>query len=83
MSLVGTRPPTVDEWTRYSPHHRARLSVKPGLTGMWQVSGRSDIVDFEQVVELDMKYIREWRLKLDFMLLLRTVAVVVQGSGAA
>ena len=83
MSLVGTRPPTVDEWTRYSPHHRARLSVKPGLTGMWQVSGRSDIVDFEEVVELDMKYIREWRLKLDIMLLLRTVAVVLQGSGAA
>jgi len=83
MSLVGTRPPTVDEWTRYSPHHRARLSVKPGLTGMWQVSGRSDIVDFEEVVELDMKYIREWRLKLDFMLLLRTITVVLQGSGAA
>lgn len=82
MSLVGTRPPTVDEWTRYSPHHRARLSIKPGLTGMWQVSGRSDIVDFEKVVELDMKYIREWRLKLDFMLLLRTIAVVLQGSGA-
>ena len=83
MSLVGTRPPTVDEWTRYSPHHRARLSIKPGLTGMWQVSGRSDIVDFEKVVELDMKYIREWRLKLDFMLLLRTVTVVLHGSGAA
>lgn len=83
MSLVGTRPPTVDEWTRYSPHHRARLSIKPGLTGMWQVSGRSDIVDFEKVVELDMKYIREWRLKLDCMLLLRTVTVVLHGSGAA
>ncbi len=83
MSLVGTRPPTVDEWTRYSPHHRARLSIKPGLTGMWQVSGRSDIVDFEKVVELDMKYITEWRLKLDCMLLLRTVTVVLHGSGAA
>lgn len=82
MSLVGTRPPTVDEWTRYSPHHRARLSVKPGLTGMWQVSGRSNIVDFEEVVALDMKYITEWKLKLDFLLLLRTVAVVLQGSGA-
>lgn len=83
MSLVGTRPPTVDEWTQYSPHHRARLSVKPGLTGMWQVSGRSNIVDFEKVVELDMKYIREWRLKLDCMLILRTVTVVLHGSGAA
>lgn len=83
MSLVGTRPPTVDEWTKYSPHHRARLCVKPGLTGMWQVSGRSNIVDFEKVVELDMKYIREWRLELDCMLLLRTVSVVLHGSGAA
>ena len=80
---MGTRPPTVDEWTQYSPHHRARLSVKPGLTGMWQVSGRSNIVDFEKVVELDMKYIREWRLKLDCMLILRTVTVVLHGSGAA
>ncbi|MBR0398821.1 MAG: sugar transferase [Eubacterium sp.] len=82
MSLVGTRPPTVDEWKLYSPHHRARLSVKPGLTGMWQVSGRSDIVDFEKVVQLDMKYIREWSLKLDCKLLVKTVEVVVRGRGA-
>ena len=82
MSLVGTRPPTVDEWKHYSPHHRARLSVKPGLTGMWQVSGRSDIVDFERIVQLDMKYIREWSLKLDCKLLLKTVRVVLKGQGA-
>ena len=82
MSLVGTRPPTVEEWKLYSPHHRARLSVKPGLTGMWQVSGRSDIVDFEKVVALDMKYIREWSLKLDCKLLLKTVQVVIKGQGA-
>ena len=82
MSLVGTRPPTVDEWKQYSPHHRARLSVKPGLTGMWQVSGRSNIADFEKVVELDMKYIREWSLKLDCKLLIRTIRVVFQGVGA-
>ena len=46
MSLVGTRPPTVDEWDKYELHHRARLATKPGLTGMWQVSGRSNITDF-------------------------------------
>ena len=53
MSLVGTRPPTVDEWDKYELHHRARLATKPGLTGMWQVSGRSNITDFEEVVKLD------------------------------
>lgn len=52
MSLVGTRPPTMDEWEKYELHHRKRLAIKPGLTGMWQVSGRSDITDFEEVVEL-------------------------------
>lgn len=82
MSLVGTRPPTEDEWKQYSPHHRARLSVKPGLTGMWQVSGRSDIIDFEKVVRLDMKYIREWSLKLDCKLLLKTIRVVLKGQGS-
>ena len=54
MSLVGTRPPTVDEWDKYELHHRARLATKPGLTGMWQVSGRSNITDFEEVVKLDL-----------------------------
>ena len=54
MSLVGTRPPTVDEWEKYELHHRARLATKPGLTGMWQVSGRSNITDFEEVVRLDI-----------------------------
>lgn len=53
MSLVGTRPPTLDEWEKYELHHRARLAIKPGITGMWQVSGRSDITDFEEVVKLD------------------------------
>ena len=60
MSLVGTRPPTVDEWDKYELHHRARLATKPGLTGMWQVSGRSNITDFEEVVKLDKQYISEW-----------------------
>lgn len=57
MSLVGTRPPTVDEWEQYEFHHRSRMSIKPGITGMWQVSGRSDITDFEEVVKLDTEYI--------------------------
>ena len=59
MSLVGTRPPTMDEREKNELHHRKRLAIKPGLTGMWQVSGRSDITDFEEVVELDTKYIAE------------------------
>ena len=82
MSLVGTRPPTMDEWEKYELHHRKRLAIKPGLTGMWQVSGRSDITDFEEVVELDTKYISEWCLKLDIEILFKTVMVVFRGSGA-
>ena len=60
MSLVGTRPPTVDEYEQYELGHRKRLAMKPGLTGMWQVSGRSDITDFDEVVALDAKYIEQW-----------------------
>jgi len=59
MSLVGTRPPTVDEWDKHELHHRARLATKPELTGMWQVSGRSNITDFEEVVKLDKQYISD------------------------
>lgn len=59
MTYLGTRPPTVDEWDKYELHHRARLAIKPGLTGMWQVSGRSNITDFEEVVKLDKQYISE------------------------
>lgn len=65
MSLVGTRPPTVDEWEQYELHHRSRMSIKPGITGMWQVSGRSDITDFEEVVKLDTEYIENWSIGLD------------------
>lgn len=60
MTLAGTRPPTVDEWDKYELHHRARLATKPGLTGMWQVSGRSNITDFEEVVKLDKQYISDY-----------------------
>lgn len=65
MSLVGTRPPTVDEWEQYELHHRSRMSIKPGITGMWQASGRSDITDFEEVVKLDTEYIENWTIGLD------------------
>lgn len=82
MSLVGTRPPTVDEWEQYELHHHRRLSVKPGLTGLWQVSGRSNITDFEKVVELDTKYIMEWSLGLDFRILIKTVFVVLRREGS-
>ena len=82
LSLVGTRPPTVDEWEKYHLHHRARLSIKPGITGMWQVSGRSKITDFEEVVELDNKYIREWSIGLDLRILLKTVLVVLRKDGS-
>lgn len=82
MSLVGTRPPTEDEWEKYKYHHRARLAVKPGLTGMWQVSGRSTITDFEEVVKLDTEYINNWSLGLDCRILLKTIKTVLKHEGA-
>ena len=82
MSLVGTRPPTLDEWEKYELHHRARLAAKPGITGLWQVSGRSEIQDFEEVVKLDVQYISEWNMGLDIKILLKTVAQVLKGEGA-
>lgn len=82
MSLVGTRPPTIDEWVKYDLHHRARLAVKPGITGMWQVSGRSDITDFEEVVRLDTGYIENWSIGLDIRILLQTVKAVFKGEGS-
>lgn len=82
MSLVGTRPPTLDEFEQYDPHHKVRLSIKPGLTGMWQVSGRSDITDFEEIVKLDNKYIKEWCLRLDLKILWMTVWAVLRSRGS-
>lgn len=82
MSLVGTRPPTEDEYEKYEPHHKARLSMKPGLTGLWQVSGRSAITDFDEVVKLDKAYIMNWSLKKDFEIILKTVKVVLLRNGA-
>lgn len=82
MSLVGTRPPTVDEFKEYKAPHKRRLSMKPGLTGMWQVSGRSNIEDFEEVVKLDCYYIDNWSLQLDAKILLKTVVVVFKKVGS-
>ena len=82
MSLVGTRPPTVDEFKQYEGHHKRRLSMKPGITGLWQVSGRSDIEDFEEVVMLDLKYIDNWCVTEDIKILFKTVKVIIFGSGA-
>lgn len=82
MSLVGTRPPTVDEWEKYNKHHRRRMAIKPGLTGMWQISGRSSITDFDEVVALDAKYIAEWNIGLDIKILFKTVGVIFTGKGS-
>ena len=82
MSLVGTRPPTVDEWEKYEMHHRSRLAFKPGLTGMWQVSGRNNVSDFEDVVKLDLEYIDNWNIGLDFKILFKTIGIVFGHKGA-
>jgi len=82
MSLVGTRPPTVDEFEQYEGYHKRRLSMTPGLTGVWQVSGRNDIKDFEEIVKMDVDYISNWSLKRDFKIILRTVQVVLGSKGA-
>ena len=74
---MGTRPPLPGEVSQYELHHRARLAIKHGITGMWQVSGRSNITDFEEIVNLDTKYIREWSLWLNIKILLRTVYAVL------
>lgn len=82
MSLVGTRPPTEDEFAHYNEHYRKRLTMKPGITGLWQVSGRSDITDFDEVVGYDLKYIDNWSIAEDFKILLKTIVVVFTRAGA-
>lgn len=82
MSIVGTRPPLISETALYEPHHRIRLAIKPGITGMWQVSGRSNITDFEEVVKLDREYIENWNIGLDFKILLKTFLVVFKKEGS-
>lgn len=82
MSLVGTRPPTEGEFEQYNSHYRRRISMTPGLTGLWQISGRSEIVDFDEVVKLDLEYIDNWTLGLDIKILFQTVWVVLTGRGS-
>lgn len=82
MSLVGTRPPTEDEFEKYNQYYRRRISMTPGLTGLWQVSGRSEIENFDDVVKYDLKYIDSWSLSLDFRILLQTIKVVFTGRGS-
>lgn len=81
MSLVGTRPPTEDEVVQYESHHRRRLSIKPGITGLWQVSGRNEIQDFDQVVALDVTYIDHWSLWMDIKIIMKTFGAVFNRTG--
>jgi lipopolysaccharide/colanic/teichoic acid biosynthesis glycosyltransferase len=82
MSLVGTRPPTPAEVAEYENWHRRRISIKPGITGNWQVSGRSEIKDFDTVVRLDLDYIDNWSLWLDVKILFQTLKVVLVRKGS-
>jgi exopolysaccharide biosynthesis polyprenyl glycosylphosphotransferase len=83
MSLVGTRPPTPDEVATYQNWHRRRISIKPGITGLWQISGRNQVQDFDDVVRLDIRYIEEWSIWLDIRILLKTPLVMVMRKGAS
>lgn len=82
MSLVGTRPPTQDEWEQYSEEHRIRMTQRPGITGIWQVSGRSEITDFSEVVRMDERYIETWTIGMDVSILWKTVVKVFRKEGA-
>jgi lipopolysaccharide/colanic/teichoic acid biosynthesis glycosyltransferase len=82
MSLVGTRPPTLDEVMNYEPHHFQRLLVKPGITGEWQANGRSQVEEFEQVVEMDIAYQQKWSVWYDIKLILKTIQMVFKKEGA-
>ena len=82
MSLVGTIPPTKGEYEQYDLKHKIRLSMKPGITGMWQASGRNNITDFDEVVKLDTEYIENWSIWLDIKLLFKTVKVVLVREGS-
>lgn len=82
MSVVGTRPPTLEEYQQYELHHFKRLATKPGITGLWQVSGRSNIKNFEEVVSLDIQYIQNWSIGQDIKIILKTFAVVLKREGS-
>lgn len=81
MSLVGTRPPTVAEFKQYQGHHKRRLSMKPGITGMWQAYGRKTVSDFEEIVKMDLDYIDNWSIMLDIKILFKTVQSVLTTGG--
>ena len=81
MSLVGPRPPGPHEWEKYEPWQRIKLSVTPGMTCLWQVSGRNKILNFDEWVKLDLEYINHWSLWLDLKILYRTVVIVLKGTG--
>ena len=83
MSLVGTRPPTLDEVALYETNQWRRLSIRPGITGMWQVSGRSTITDFDEVVRLDTEYIDNWNIFLDFRIMIKTVLLIFNKNKGA
>lgn len=83
MSLVGTRPPTPDEVANYEDWHRKRICIKPGITGLWQVSGRNQIQDFDEVARLDIRYVENWSIWLDIKILFQTLWVVTLGRGAS
>ena len=82
MSLVGTRPPTPAEVAQYENWHRRRISIKPGITGMWQINGRNKIDDFDEIVRLDLYYIDKWNLWLDVLILFKTIRAVFSGTGS-
>ncbi len=82
MSLVGPRPNCEEDFPRYAPHHLRRLAVKPGLTGLWQVSGRNEIVNYEEVIRLDSQYVDDWSLALDLWIMARTIPTVIKRRGA-
>lgn len=82
MSLVGTRPPTIDEYEQYLSHFKRRLSFRPGVTGIWQTSGRNNVMDFDKVLAMDLLYIHDWSILLDIKLILKTIVIVIMGKGA-
>jgi lipopolysaccharide/colanic/teichoic acid biosynthesis glycosyltransferase len=81
MALVGPRPPLITEYNRFTEYQKQKVAVKPGITCLWQVSGRNDVSDFNQWVRLDLEYIRRWSLWLDLQILFRTVGAIFAGSG--
>ena len=82
MSLVGTRPPTLDEVEKYERKQWRRISIKPGITGMWQVNGRSKIDNFDDIVEMDVEYIDNWSLMSDIKIILKTFIVLLKHDDA-